>query len=207
MSTMFTGIIKEIGTVVARTQMRGGVRLRIRAAKIMHKLRAGSSVSVGGVCLTVERKGRSWFEASAVPQTLKVTTLGKLAVGDRVNLEPALRAGDELGGHFVYGHVDGIGIINHITNPKSKILNLKSAIEEDCLRLWLPKRLLRYTVNKGSITIDGASLTIARKLRDDVEIALVPYTLRHTTLGRLKVGDLVNIETDHLLKRIGVRSA
>lgn len=213
---MFTGIIRAVGTIVERTQTRGGVRFRIRATKILRKLRTGSSVSVSGVCLTVERhvptfrsdskrlasmrKRDDWFAVTAVPQTLCMTTLDKLEVGDRVNLEPPLRVGDELGGHFVYGHVDGIGRITRSPRPAESSRQGEGE-GGTRVRIWIPKRFLRYTVNKGSLAIDGVSLTIARKLKDGIEVALVPYTFRHTTLGRLKVGDLVNVEVDQLMKQ------
>jgi len=165
-----------------------GVRLEIAAPETASTLAVGDSVSVSGACLTATAISNGNFAVTAVPETLSRTTLGRLVVGGEVNLEPALHAGDALGGHFVQGHVDAVGRV--------------STIDEG--RVWVeaPPEVLRYCVEKGSITVDGVSLTIAG-LRDDAfEVALIPHTLEVTTLGALERGDEVNLEVDVLAKYV-----
>ena len=180
---MFTGIVRERGRVVAADRNGSGLRLRIRAQT---QAEPGDSVAVAGTCLTVTTAGGGELAFDAVAETLERTTLGDLEPGDEVNLEPALRAGEPLGGHFVQGHVDGV----------AEVVELEDAR----LSLRLPEQLRRYTVEKGSVAIDGVSLTVAALREDGVEIALVPFTLEHTTLGSLRAGDRVNVEVDLLAK-------
>lgn len=164
------------------------MRLEIDAPETAPTLVVGDSVSVSGACLTATGVSDGSFSVTAVPETLSRTNLGRLAVGGEVNLEPALHAGDALGGHFVQGHVDAVGRVASI---------------EDA-RVWLEAapEILRYCVEKGSITVDGVSLTIAG-LRDDAfEVALIPHTLEVTTLGALEPGDEVNLEVDVLAKYV-----
>ena len=186
---MFTGIVRERGRVVSADRNGGGVRLRISAAETAQAA-PGDSISVSGCCLTVTTADGEALEFDAVPETLERTTLGALEPGAEVNLEPALRAGEPLGGHFVQGHVDG----------RARV----AAVDPDGpgarLRLELPAELHRYCVEKGSIAVDGVSLTIAALHDDGVELALVPFTLEHTTLGALVPGDEVNVEVDLLAK-------
>jgi riboflavin synthase len=187
---MFTGIVRERGRVVASDRDGGGLRLRIAAPQTAPQAASGDSVAVAGCCLTVTATTDGALDFDAVSETLARTTLGGLAAGAEVNLEPALRAGEPLGGHFVQGHVDGRGRV--------------SALEPDSngarLRVELDPGLLRYCVEKGSIALDGVSLTIAALAADAVEIALVPFTLEHTTLAALRPGDEVNVEVDLLAK-------
>ena len=186
---MFTGIVRERGRVVSADRNGGGVRLRISAAETAQAA-PGDSISVGGCCLTVTRADGEALEFDAVPETLERTTLGALEPGAEVNLEPALRAGDPLGGHFVQGHVDG----------RARVAALDPDGPGARLRLELPAELYRYCVEKGSIAVDGVSLTIAALHDDGAELALVPFTLEHTTLGALVPGDEVNVEVDLLAK-------
>ena len=165
-----------------------GVRLEIAAPETASTLAVGGSVSVSGTCLTATAIANGTFAVTAVPETLSRTTLGRLVVGVEVNLEPALHAGDALGGHFVQGHVDAVGRVESIDEG----------------RVWVEAapEVLRYCVEKGSITVDGVSLTIAG-LRDDAfEVALIPHTLEVTTLGALEPGDEVNLEVDVLAKYV-----
>ena len=185
---MFTGIVRERGRVASMAQEGVGTRLEISAPETASSLAVGDSVSVSGACLTATAISNGNFAVTAVPETLSRTTLGRLVVGGEVNLEPALHAGDALGGHFVQGHVDAVGRV--------------STIDEG--RVWVeaPPEVLRYCVEKGSITVDGVSLTIAG-LRDDAfEVALIPHTLEVTTLGALERGDEVNLEVDVLAKYV-----
>jgi riboflavin synthase alpha subunit len=189
---VFTGIVRERGRVLAADQNGGGVRLRIAAPQTAASASPGDSVAVSGVCLTAVAANDGELAFDAVPESLSRTTLGELAAGEEVNLEPALRAGDPLGGHYVQGHVDGIG----------RVRSLEQEGEDARLRLDVPPELLRYCVEKGSLAVDGVSLTIAELDDDGVAIALVPHTLRETTLAALGPGDGVNLEVDVLAKYV-----
>jgi len=189
---VFTGIIRERGKVVAadRTADGEGLHLRIEAPATAGSTSLGDSVSVAGCCLTAVAVDDGRIDLEAVPETLSRTTLGRLSVGAEVNVEPALRVGDALGGHFVQGHVDGIGRVRSL-EP-----------EGDGVRLWLDldPGLLRYCVEKGSLTADGVALTVATLDDRGVAIALVPHTLQETTLSTLEAGAEVNVEVDVLAK-------
>ena len=189
---MFTGIITDVGVVQSIETQGGWTRLCIHAPMTAEKVVAGSSVAVSGVCLTVNKIEDGVMEFSLLPQTLAVTDISSWRADIRVNLECALRVGDELGGHFVYGHVDGIGII----------AALSSEGESARVRVALPPELMCYTAAKGSIALDGVSLTIADRGDDWIEVALVEYTLDHTTFGEKKVADKIHVECDMLLKFI-----
>jgi riboflavin synthase len=182
---VFTGLVREVGRVVSFD----GTRLRVESAIAAT---IGDSISVGGVCLTVVDGDRRTLAFDAVPETLARTTLGRLEPGSAVNLEPALRAGEALGGHYVQGHVDGVGRIRSV-EP-----------EGEGRRVWLdaPAEILRYCVEKGSIAIDGVSLTVAGLDDAGFAVALVPHTLAATTLGALAAGDEVNLEADVLAKYV-----
>ena len=186
---MFTGIVRERGRVVSAESNGGGVHLRIAAPETAGAA-LGDSIAVSGCCLTVTAADGETLEFDAVPETIARTTLGGLEPGAEVNLEPALRAGEPLGGHFVQGHVDG----------RARVEALEREGEGSRLRLQLPPELHRYCVEKGSLAVDGVSLTIAALYEGGVEIALVPFTLEHTTLGALAPGDEVNVEVDLLAK-------
>jgi riboflavin synthase alpha subunit len=187
---VFTGIVRERGRVAVAEHTGGGLRLRVEAAGIAESVEPGDSVAVAGCCLTVTAARDGALEFDAVPETLARTTLGGLAPGAEVNLEPALRAGEPLGGHFVQGHVDGRGRVTALDRDGD---GARLAVE-------LAPDLLRYCVEKGSIALDGVSLTIAALGAGGVEIALVPFTLEHTTLAALRPADEVNVEVDLLAK-------
>lgn len=182
---MFTGIVREVGEVEGINRMDEGARLRVRA-ELAGDFSEGDSVAVSGACLTVAWAADGVFEADVMNQTLSLTTLGALGASDRVNLEPPLRAGEPLGGHLVQGHVDGTGEVR--------------AVSEDGfarrLRVDAPAELRRYLVERGSITVDGVSLTVAALAHDGFEVSLIPETLERTTLGGLAEGSRVNLEVD-----------
>ncbi len=189
---MFTGLIREIGEVVSLAGGEAGVRLVIAAPEAAGAAAPGDSISVDGVCLTVVEVGEGQLGFDAVPETLARTSLQTLEPGSRVNLEPALRAGDPLGGHYVQGHVDGVGIVRSV-EP-----------EGDGRRLWFDsdEALLRYVVEKGSVAVQGTSLTVAAVDDGGFAVALIPHTLDATTLGSLEAGDRVNLEADVLAKYV-----
>jgi riboflavin synthase len=189
---VFTGLIREVGTVVARTGEDDGVRIEIEAPATARDAALGDSISIDGVCLTVVAAADGRFAFDAVPETLSRTALGSLERGSRVNLEPALRAGDPLGGHYVQGHVDGVGAVRTVE------------AEGDGQRIWFdaPPDVLRYVVGKGSIAVQGTSLTVAGVDDTGFAVALIPHTLAVTTLGGLKAGDSVNLEADVLAKYV-----
>jgi riboflavin synthase len=183
---MFTGIVREVGTVASFD----GSRLVLTAAETAAAVALGDSVSVAGVCLTVVEVADGNLAFDVVPETLSRTALGELEPGRAVNLEPALRVGDPLGGHVVQGHVDAVG-------------SVRSAVAEgDSRRVWFdaPDAIVRYCLEKGSIAVDGVSLTVAALDDDGFEVALIPHTLEVTTLGALEPGDEVNLEADVLAK-------
>jgi riboflavin synthase len=187
---MFTGLIEALGTVRERTVTGAGSRLVIVEPAIAGELRLGESVAVNGVCLTVVAHDAETFAFEAGPETLARTNIGELAIGDRVNLERSLRVGDRLGGHFVQGHVDGVGrIARHIP-------------QGEWLTVWFscPTELAAQMVSKGSVAVDGISLTLVDVEADGFSVALIPHTLEHTTLGSKGPGAVVNLETDVLAK-------
>ena len=189
---MFTGIVRERGRVAAIEGGDEGVRLRIAAPQTAAQTAVGDSVAINGVCLTATSVADGELAFDAVAETLRRTSLGRLEPGSEVNLEPALRAGEPLGGHIVQGHVDGVG----------RVRSLEPVGEGAELTVEAPAELLRYCVEKGSITVDGVSLTVASLAGDAFSIALIPHTLAETTLSRLAPGDEVNLEVDVLAKYV-----
>ncbi len=189
---MFTGLIREVGRVASIVGDADGARLTIDAPEAAAEAKLGDSISVDGVCLTVVSAAGSTLAFDAVRETLDRSALGTLDAGSRVNLEPALRAGEPLGGHYVQGHVDGIGSVRRVE------------AEGDGQRVWFdaPAGLLRYVVEKGSITVQGTSLTVAGVDTAGFAVALIPHTLQHTTLGELEPGRTVNLEVDVLAKYV-----
>jgi len=180
---MFTGIVEELGTVDSRD----GGRFTFGATTVTEDLKIGDSVAVNGCCLTVVEIGEGWWRADAVDETLRRTNLDNLQPGDPVNLERPLRLADRLGGHLVQGHVDAVGEI--------------VAAAPD-LRVKAPAELLRYVVTKGSITVDGCSLTVVDVFDDGFSVAIIPHTGEVTTLGRKGPGDRVNLEVDMVAKYV-----
>ena len=189
---MFTGIIREIGTVLTVTGDEGGKQLEIEAPGTAPGIDIGGSVAIDGVCLTAETVADDRIAFHAGPETLSRSTLGSLARGALVNVEPALRAGDPLGGHIVQGHVDGTGRVQSIE------------AEGEGLRVFVEAspEILRTCVEKGSVTVDGVSLTIAEMHEDAFGLALIPHTIAETTLARLVPGQAVNLEVDVLAKLV-----
>jgi len=188
---MFTGLIADIGTVEALDATGDGARLRIATA-LAPEISVGDSVAVNGVCLTATDADAGAFSAEAMNETLSRSSLGPLRPGSRVNLELALRAADRLGGHIVQGHVDGSG-------------EVRSVVEDGFarrLRLGLDPQLLRFVVEKGSICLDGVSLTVSALGKDWLEVALIPETLERTTLGETHEGASLNVECDVLAKHV-----
>jgi riboflavin synthase len=189
---VFTGIVREVGSIAAVIGGEEGIRLEIDAPGTAPLVGIGGSVAINGVCLTVESVEGARLVFHAVPETLSRTTLGELGRGTVVNLEPALRAGDAMGGHIVQGHIDGIGRVQSIE------------FEGEGLRVIVeaPDETLRYCVEKGSITVDGVSLTIAELHDDAFGLALIPHTIAETTLSRLIPGQRLNLEVDVLAKYV-----
>jgi riboflavin synthase len=190
---MFTGIIEELGRVRAVRPNEGGARVEIVATDVLADAEIGASIAVNGCCLTVVEMGESWWAADAVTETLARTSLGTLTVGDPVNLERPLRLDDRLGGHVVQGHVDGVGaLVDRDLQPDGSTR----------MRFSVPPPLLRYIVEKGSITVDGISLTVAALHADGFDVAVIPHTLEVTNLGAKQPGGQINLEVDVLAKYV-----
>ena len=189
---MFTGLVEEKGTVTALDQLGDAVRLTIRGPVVTSDAAHGDSISVNGCCLTVAEIHGDAFSADVMAESLSRTSLGDLEPASEVNLERALAAGARMGGHIVQGHVDGTG----------ELLDRTTSDNWDVLRFSLPADLARYLVEKGSITVDGVSLTVVEVADDWFSVSLVPTTLADTTLGGLAVGDRVNLEVDVLAKYV-----
>lgn len=184
---MFTGLVQGVGELAARTMRGGDARLRIAIGDLpLEDAVPGESIAVNGVCLTVVAFDGSAFEADASNETLALTTLGTLPVGAPLNLERALRADDRLGGHLVSGHVDGVG----------RVLAIEPDARAQRWRFSAPPALLRYVAQKGSICVDGTSLTVNAVDEDGFEVALIPHTVAHTAFAATAVGDAVNLEVD-----------
>lgn len=178
---MFTGIVEELGSIVSIE----GARVRIGSRDVLEDVALGDSIAVNGVCLTVVAWGDDWWDADVSDETFDRSNLGTLAAGDPVNLERPVRLTDRLGGHIVQGHVDSIGTI-------------VSPVPD--LQVSMPRELTRYVVEKGSITVDGISLTVVDALDDGFTVAIIPHTADVTTLGHKATGDTVNLEVDMMAK-------
>lgn len=189
---MFTGLIEEVGVIKKILAREGALCFTLAAEEILQDLKIDDSIALNGVCLTVTKTTGTEFQVEAVEETLRKTTLGELRTGAKLNLERAMKFSDRMGGHFVQGHVDGVGEVTAIQPQKGGTL----------LSVKLPDSLLRYVISEGSIAIDGVSLTVARLRENEITISLIPHTLEKTTLGNLNVGDEVNIEVDLLGKYI-----
>ena len=189
---MFTGIVEEIGTVVAIDRGPGDARLVLAGPLVTEGTRLGDSIAVDGVCLTVTAVAEGTFGVDVMPETLARTTLGRLEPGGAVNLERAVRADGRLDGHLVQGHVDGTGTL----------ISRTPGARWDDLVVALPARLARYVAEKSSITVDGVSLTVTQVTEQSFGVSLIPTTLEVTTLGRLAVGDAVNLEVDVVAKYV-----
>jgi riboflavin synthase len=185
---MFTGLIEEIGRVKKVLPCKGGIIITVKAEKIADELKIGDSVSVNGVCITVTEREDNSFAAFVMEETLKKTNLSKARIGDRVNLERPLKLGARFGGHIVQGHIDSVGRVK---------MKRKNVLEID-----YPVEISPYIAPKGSIAINGVSLTVLLKKGNKFQVALIPFTEKNTNLGSLKVGDIVNIETDIIGKYV-----
>ncbi|HKI67098.1 MAG TPA: riboflavin synthase [Solirubrobacterales bacterium] len=188
---MFTGLIEDLGSVESVERSDEGAQLRI-ATKLASQIELGDSVAVNGICLTATAVDSAGFETEAMNQTLSVTALGGVEVGSRVNLELAMKASDRLGGHIVQGHVDGVGeVVSFVEDGFAK--RLEVALDPD---------LLRYAIDRGSITLDGVSLTIADLGDSWLSVSLIPETLERTNLGEARPGRKINVECDLIAKHV-----
>lgn len=189
---MFTGLVQELGTVAALEQQADALRLSIRAPQTVSDARLGDSIAINGVCLTIAELDGDIFFADVMQESLDRTGLGQLAEGARVNVEPAVLPTTRLGGHMMQGHVDGT----------ARLVSREHSEHWDVLRFSLPRELARYVVEKGSIAVNGTSLTVSAVGEDWFEVSLIPTTLRETTHGESKIGDIVNLEVDVLAKYV-----
>ncbi len=189
---MFTGIVEAAGLVTSLCEEAGGARLSVSAPEMAASVRVGDSVAVNGVCLTAVDVSDGGFAFVAIPETMSRTNLGRLKAGDRVNLERPLAAGGRLDGHIVQGHVDGV----------ARILSLRPEGNSHRIRLELPGQLRPYVVLKGSLALDGISLTVAAAADDWVEVAIIPHTWEVTNLSGRSVGDELNIEVDVIARYV-----
>ncbi|MHB1158800.1 MAG: riboflavin synthase [Chloroflexota bacterium] len=189
---MFTGIVEEIGLVELVGKTGGGYQLRVRAGKVVEDLKLGDSVAVNGTCLTVTRFDSTGFTVGLSPETLRRTNLGEARPGDRVNLERALRPTDRMGGHYVQGHVDGVGTIAERRREGDSLI----------VRISCPPDLSRYLVEKGFVAVDGVSLTVTGCGEGWFSISLIPFTQQSVTLGDMATGEKVNLEVDIMAKYV-----
>lgn len=189
---MFTGIVEEMGGITVMNKSLAGAKLTILASTVMSDLKIGDSVSVNGICLTVVSRSERDFSVEVSPETLSVTTLGSFAVGMPVNLERAMKLNERIGGHLVAGHVDGVGVIRSRQQDANAIV----------FTIGAPPEILRYCVAKGSITVDGISLTINAVSEQGFSVAIIPHTAKVTILGLKQVNDTVNLESDLIGKYV-----
>jgi riboflavin synthase len=199
---MFTGIVEELGEVVQVTGDGDAARLAVRGRVVTADARHGDSIAVNGVCLTVVETHGDVFAADVMAETLKRSNLGALRAGERVNLERAATLGTRMGGHLVQGHVDGSATILSRRPGREWTPAVAQAEQPATVRFSLPPGLSRYVVEKGSITVDGVSLTVVGVAADSFEVGLIPTTLALTTLGHKEVGDPVNLEVDVIAKYV-----
>lgn len=189
---MFTGIVEEVGRIKAIRRGNGGAVLEIEAVKVLEGTRVGDSIATNGVCLTVTGMGAGSFDADVMPETLRRSNLGDLRPGDRVNLERALRLDSRLGGHLVAGHVDGTGVVSDRRQEDNAVWFTMAAAPE----------ILRYVIEKGSIAVDGVSLTVAYVDEAVFKVSVIPHTQEETTLLGKRVGAVVNLENDLIAKYV-----
>ena len=189
---MFSGIVEEMGAITVLRKTLAGTKLTILASTVMDDLKIGDSVSVDGICLTVVSRSERDFSVEVSPETLSVTTLGSFAVGLPVNLERAMKLNERIGGHLVVGHVDGVGVIRSRHQDSNAIV----------FTIGAPPEILRYCVAKGSITVDGISLTINDVSENGFSVSIIPHTAKTTTLGLKQVNDPVNLESDLIGKYV-----
>ena len=203
---MFSGIVKEIGIVTGKTKIQEGFRFKVKSNVISKGLKVSDSVSINGVCHTIVKKKVREFEFVSMHETLKKTNLGELNLKDGVNLEGSLRLGDEIGGHFVFGHIDDTGVVTSVKQIKA---DKSSPKESDNWEYWikLNKKHKSFVIYVGSIAVDGVSLTVAdiKPVKGnyfEIKVAIIPYTYNNTIFKRYKVGDRVNVEFDFIGKYV-----
>jgi len=189
---MFTGLVEEMGIVSEKIKTGDGIRFRFSAEKIMDDLQVGSSVAVNGCCLTVVKNNSNIFDVDTIEETLKKTNLGKLKVGDKVNLERPLKADARLGGHFVLGHVDTIGTVEEI----------KELSNSHFIKISFPSEYAKYLIYVGSVSIDGTSMTVAELDKNSFSVGIIPHTWKETVFSSKRIGDSVNLEFDVLGKYV-----
>ncbi|MGI0082240.1 MAG: riboflavin synthase [Nitrosopumilaceae archaeon] len=190
---MFTGIVEGLGAIKKfdkKTTNLSAARMQVDLGKLAKSLKVGHSVAINGVCLTVTKISKNQAEFEMIDETMKRTDLGTLEHGDKVNIERSLKVGERMEGHFVLGHVDGTG----------KIIKIEKTPKEIKIWIEIPKKLARHVVRKGSIAIDGISLTLVDVIKNKISVCIIPHTMKITNLGSKKIGDKVNIETDILGK-------
>lgn len=189
---MFTGLVEELGKVTLLARGQNSAQITLSARKVLDGINIGDSIAVNGVCLTVVSYGKDYFQADVMWETLKKSSLGDLKAGDRVNLERALRLGDRLGGHLVSGHIDGVGTV----------MNQQEVGIAVVTEIQAPETVLKYVINKGSVAVDGISLTVVEVKKDGFFVSLIPHSAKVTTLGYKKKGDKVNLEGDLIGKYV-----
>ena len=189
---MFTGLIEETGSILNIRPGSKSTSVSIKASKVLEDANVGDSIAVNGICLTVTSKSADNFTADVMPETIKRTNLHRLTKGSKVNLERALKLGDRLGGHMVSGHIDSTGEIIKITPDENAVL----------IEIWLSENLLPYIIEKGSVSIDGISLTVASVTKSSFTVSVIPHTKKMTTLEEAMSGQMVNIECDMIGKYI-----
>lgn len=190
---MFTGIIEEVGTVnLVKGSANGARKLFIGCSKVLSDLKIGDSLAVNGVCLTIVERKKDQVAVEAVEETVKKTMIGNLKAGSSVNLERSVSLSDRLGGHLVQGHVDATG----------KVMSIEKLPMSHTYRFKVPKALMKYLIQVGSVSINGVSLTVAEKMADSIKVAIIPHTFENTTFKYLRVGDVVNIEIDMIAKYV-----
>lgn len=190
---MFTGIVEGLGTIrkfEKKTNTRSAAKMKVNLGNLAKGLKAGHSVAINGVCLTVTKISKNEAEFEMIGETIRTTDLGKLESGDKVNIERSLKVGERMEGHFVLGHVDGTG----------KIIKIEKMPKEIKFWIELPNELTKHVVKKGSIAIDGISLTLVDVIKNKISVCIIPHTIKITNLSSKKIGDKVNIETDILGK-------
>ena len=183
---MFTGMVEEVGRIITADRKGNSARLKIEAEKVLEDIKIGDSIAVNGICLTVTSFGKNYFTADVMHETLRRSSIGEAASGSPVNLERAMAANGRFGGHIVTGHIDGTGTICEVKSDEIAI----------CYSMKAPEKIMHYIVEKGSIAIDGISLTVARLTDDSFSVSVIPHTGEETTLLTKKPGDIVNLEND-----------
>ncbi len=189
---MFTGLVEEIGNISEKIKTGDGFRFKITAKKVIDDLKIGSSIAVNGCCLTVVEKDGNSFAVDTIEETLKKTNLGKINIDDKVNLERPLKADERLGGHFVLGHIDTIGIVEEIQELSNSHF----------LKISFPSEFAKYLIYVGSVSIDGTSMTVAQLKGNSFSVGIIPHTWKETIFSNKKIGDSVNLEFDVLGKYV-----